>query len=157
MKLISTFSKIIVPFIEQFPCDSVLFAGDVSNDLYKGLNNTRSYSLSTPFHLEQFDNLPQVDLAIICDLIETTAKKQAIEWLGLLKNRHSPHIVLVVDLNQAESKGWTLTDFLGLGFSLRLNEDYALFTYALENYQFKKDWLNSRYWANPENYDKYRW
>jgi hypothetical protein len=32
-----------------------------------------------------------------------------------------------------------------------------VFTYAIENYQPKRDWLNSRYWANPEMYDKYRW
>jgi hypothetical protein len=32
-----------------------------------------------------------------------------------------------------------------------------VFSYAIENYQLKKDWLNSRFWANPQHYDKYRW
>ncbi|MDT8372118.1 MAG: DUF6231 family protein [Gammaproteobacteria bacterium] len=35
--------------------------------------------------------------------------------------------------------------------------EHQLFSYAIESYQPKHDWLNSRFWANPENYDKYRW
>lgn len=152
------YSKIILPFIEQFTCDSVLLTGNNGEShLAEELNNTRSYTLSSPFQLEQFERLPQIDLAIIGDLIETTPKKQAMAWLGLLKNRHCQHILLLVDMNRAETQGWQLTDFLGLGFRLTIDSEIAAFTYNIKDYQFKKDWLNNRFWANPDNFDKFRW
>jgi hypothetical protein len=54
--------------------------------------------------------------------------------------------------------GWQFADFLGLGFKLHFqDDDNQIFFYAIESYQIKKDWLNARFWANPENFDKYRW
>ena len=133
-----------------------MVAGENAHIIHQGLNNTKSYSLSTPYNRSQLDSLPVVDLAIISDLVETLPKQQASEWLGLLKNRHSKHIILSVNHDNAEE--WRLNDFLALGFKLALeDEKYSLYSYAIENYQFKRDWLNSRFWANPENYDKYRW
>ncbi len=133
-----------------------MVAGENAHIIHQGLNNTKSYSLSTPYNLSQLDSLPVVDLAIISDLVETLPKQQANEWLGLLKNRHSKHIILSV--NHGNTDEWQLNDFLALGFKLALeDEKYSLYSYAIENYQFKRDWLNSRFWANPENYDKYRW
>ncbi|WP_296403179.1 DUF6231 family protein [Psychrobacter sp.] len=29
--------------------------------------------------------------------------------------------------------------------------------FNLYDYKHRPDWLNSKYWANPENFDKYRW
>ncbi|WP_019673061.1 DUF6231 family protein [Psychrobacter lutiphocae] len=29
--------------------------------------------------------------------------------------------------------------------------------FNLYDYKARPDWLNAKYWANPENYDKYRW
>ena len=34
---------------------------------------------------------------------------------------------------------------------------YHAWQFNLFNYKHLPDWLNSRFWANPENWDKYRW
>jgi hypothetical protein len=65
---------------------------------------------------------------------------------------------LVVDKQKSFEQNWQFADFLGLGFKLHYqDEHHQVFFYAIESYQIKKDWLNARFWANPENFDKYRW
>jgi hypothetical protein len=33
----------------------------------------------------------------------------------------------------------------------------SLFTYDLREYKQVPDWLNAKFWANPENFGKYWW
>ena len=58
--------------------------------------------------------------------------------------------------------GLQRTDFYSL--ALQASERFArdeqvltLFTYDLLDYKQVPDWLNSRFWANPENFGKYWW
>jgi len=45
-----------------------------------------------------------------------------------------------------------------LGFTLVEKIDaWELWQFNILEYKQVPDWLNSRYWANPENWDKYRW
>jgi hypothetical protein len=45
-----------------------------------------------------------------------------------------------------------------LGFSqIEKIEGWELWQFNILEYKQIPDWLNSRYWANPENFDKYRW
>jgi len=150
-------SKIILPFVQEFHASSVLVAGEIANEAYQQTNDTRYLGLKTPFSLSQFANIEMIDLAVVSDLVESVSKKEATEWLGLLKNRYTPHIILLVD-EQAVDNHWHLDDYLALGFKHRGQyQSFTFFSYAIESYQFKRDWLNSRHWANPENFDKYRW
>ncbi|MTI63827.1 MAG: hypothetical protein FH755_07980 [Methylophaga sp.] len=115
--------------------------------------------LKTPFSQDQLRDTRPVDLAVISHLTESMDKAAAQQWLGMIKNRLAPHVILISHPAIADDKGWRLTDYLAMGFRhLAGTEDgLQVFTYAIENYQPKRDWLNSRYWANPEMYDKYRW
>ncbi len=45
-----------------------------------------------------------------------------------------------------------------LGFSqIEQIEGWELWQFNILEYKQTPDWLNSRYWANPENWGKYRW
>jgi hypothetical protein len=49
---------------------------------------------------------------------------------------------------------------LGLTLQARLEADAAswqAWSYDIRTYKPVPDWLNPRFWANPENWDKYRW
>ena len=35
--------------------------------------------------------------------------------------------------------------------------DFISWQFNLYDYKQRPDWLNAKYWANPENFDKYRW
>lgn len=46
-----------------------------------------------------------------------------------------------------------------LGFSQieQLSENLVIWQFNILSYKQVPDWLNSKYWANPENWNKYRW
>lgn len=158
MTEISDLSKIILPFVEQFQAKTVLAAGEAAITLCNDLHDTRSSVLKTPFTLEQLDNIGTIDLAIISNIIESSSKEKASEWLGVLRNRHTQHIIVITDKNKSALQGWQLADFLALGLKKIADiQNQDIYAYAIENYQQKRDWLNSRFWANPEHYNKYRW
>jgi hypothetical protein len=146
----------IQPILNQLSPETVLFAekGDYCTEALSC--SAEKYSFSPPYSLQQLTPLPQIDVAIISGLTETMAKIDAQQWLGFLKNRYCQHIFILTNSKQGEA--WALTDFLSLGFKrLSQIDDAELYYYAIESYQPKRDWLNAKYWANPENYDKYRW
>ena len=153
----SDLSKIILPFIKQYCGQSILIAGDLAKKTLNTVQDTRSYTLTTPFTLAKLEALPSIDIAIVSDVIENLNKVDATQWLATLRNQYAQHLLLIVDQKQSCSD-WGLTDYFALGFKKRgqINH-YQIFSYAIEDYQFKKEWLNSRFWANPENFDKYRW
>jgi len=154
----SDLSKILSPLIAQSHCKSVLLAGDTAINSCKDLQDTRSHVLTTPFSLAQLNDQARIDLAIISDLIESVPKLEAIQWLSMVRNRHVQHLVLIINSEAANQQDWQIADYLALGFQQHGSEgDYDLFSYNIESYRPKRDWLNNRFWANPENYDKYRW
>lgn len=158
MTACSELSIILSPLIGQFQPTSLLIVGETAFDSYQPLQDTRSQVLKTPFKLEQLTNITPIDLAIISDITDTLPKPQAIEWLGLLRNGHAPHIIVIAEMEQSTQQGWQLADFLALGMHrVGSANNYQIFSYAIESYRPKRDWLNSKFWANPENYGKYRW
>lgn len=152
----SDLSTIVIPLLTQFQQQPVLIAGEIISSEQLAQHHTRSYQLSTPFTLDQLTALPPLGLAILADIIETQSQQQVTEYLATLRNQYAAKILLIVD--KTRPSDWQLTDFLALGFRKQADtEHHQLYNYAIESYQFPKDWLNSRYWANPENFDKYRW
>jgi len=132
--------------------------GEIALTCYQGGQDTRLQVLTTPLSLEQLTEIAPIDLAIISGITDVLPKSQAMEWLGVLRNRHAPHIIVISDIDKTAQQGWLLADFLALSMKhVGTSHLHQVFSYALENYQPKKDWLNSRFWANPENYGKYRW
>ncbi len=152
-------SSLLAPFVSQFNPRSILTAGDTAAMCLQNDNDTKLQHLKTPFSQDQLRNTQPADLAVISHLTESMEKAAAQQWLGMVKNRLAPHVILISHPAIADNKGWELTDYLAMGFRhLAGTEDgLQVFTYAIENYQPKRDWLNRRYWANPEMYDKYRW
>ncbi|WP_416426337.1 DUF6231 family protein [Pseudomonas sp. App30] len=99
------------------------------------------------------------DLAVVVDCLEHVPKRTALELLGGIRNLNASRLAVLVDL---AASGWSETDFYAL--ALQANERFqrdeqvlTLFNYDLREYKQVPDWLNSRFWANPENFGKYWW
>ncbi len=151
-------SILLSPLVSQYHDKSLLLAGDTAINLVKDLHDTRSRVLKTPFSLQQLDDLPSIDLAVISDLVESMSKPDAIKWLSMLRNSHAQQLVVITTKAHESNNNWQLTDFLSLGMKQSFSDsDFAIYDYNIKDYRPKRDWLNSRFWANPENYDKYRW
>ena len=42
-------------------------------------------------------------------------------------------------------------------FDYQLIEQQSVWLFNILDYKQVPDWLNAKYWANPENWNKYRW
>lgn len=103
----------------------------------------------TPTHVQR------TQLAIVADQLENVEKKAGTQWLGTLRNAYADQIIVLVDTNKCD---WQHTDFLALGFKRYAKEEnWHLYEYALDSYNLKRDWNNTRFWANPQNFNKFRW
>jgi len=99
------------------------------------------------------------DLALVVDCLEHLPKRAGLELLGGIRNLNASRIAVLADLPTC---GWQDTDFYSLALQLteRFGRDeqvLTLFTYDLREYKQVPDWLNARFWANPENFGKYWW
>ena len=99
------------------------------------------------------------DLALVVDCLEHLPKRDGLNLLGGIRNLNASRIAVLADLH---ASGWQETDFFSLALqaSERFQRDdqvVTLFTYDLLDYKQVPEWLNSRFWANPENFGKYWW
>lgn len=159
MDNVDALGELLEPLITAFAPKSLLLAGELAIASVQSRQDTRSRQLTTPFRQQQLHDLQQVDVAVISDLTETLPVAHGQQWLGSLRNVFAPHVILISDPEKAQQQGWQFADFLALGLHQVAISDSGLhlYSYAIENYQPKRDWLNSRFWANPENFGKYWW
>ncbi|WP_409273723.1 DUF6231 family protein [Pseudomonas sp. KCJK9111] len=99
------------------------------------------------------------DLALLVDCLEHLPKRNGLELLGGIRNLNASRVAVLADLTAC---GWQDTDFFALALSAsekfqRDQQVLSLFTYDLHDYKQVPDWLNARFWANPENFGKYWW
>ena len=99
------------------------------------------------------------DLALIVDCLEHLPKRTALELLGGIRNLNASRLAVLVDLGACD---WQDTDFFALALQAserfeRGDQVLSLFTYDLRDYKQVPDWLNAKFWANPENFGKYWW
>ena len=99
------------------------------------------------------------DLVILADCLEHLPLRTGRELLGGLRNLNTSRLAVLVDLAASD---WQVTDFYAL--ALQASERFAregqvvtLFSYDLHDYKQVPDWLNARFWANPQNFGKYWW
>lgn len=96
-----------------------------------------------------------IDCVLLESALDEMSTGSAIALIGLIRNQLNAKILIITDQNAPLS----FQDLLGLGFQRSFINDVgqALYTYDIANYNKKRDWNNSRFWANPENFNKYRW
>ena len=99
------------------------------------------------------------DLALLVDCLEHLPKRQGLELLGGIRNLNASRVAVLVDLAACD---WQETDFFALAMQAsecfqREGQVLHLFTYDLLDYKQVPDWLNAKFWANPENFGKYWW
>lgn len=99
------------------------------------------------------------DLALVVDCLEHLSKRQGLELLGGIRNLNASRMAVLLDLNASE---WQETDMFSLAMQAseqfqRDSQTLTLFTYDLLDYKQVPDWLNAKFWANPEMFGKYWW
>ena len=74
------------------------------------------------------------------------------EEIGLIKNALSQKLIILSlkkNINEDPLRLGLVKEFY--------DKDLCCYSYNLKTYNIKRDWNNPKGWANPENFDKYRW
>lgn len=101
-------------------------------------------------------SLGRFDFAIVSDLVEQLDAPAAEAVLGRLKNLHTDRFVLLADPARA-SLGHD--DLLALAMAPfeRLDDGRVAWRYDIDLYNPERRWNNPEDWANPENFERFRW
>lgn len=149
--LLDTYSpqRVLVVGASQFP----------ALEAYKQAHPDVHVSQAMPGALPADVAAQRFDLALAVDCLEHLSKREGLKLLGGIRNLNASRIAVLADLTACD---WKETDFFAL--ALQNNERFqrdeqilTLFTYDLREYKQVPDWLNARFWANPENFGKYWW
>jgi hypothetical protein len=127
-----------------------------------GEQAVRVSTLRAPSSVEDLHGAGTVDLAVVAGLLEEHDKRSSEMVLGRVRDLHAGCMLLVVDVERAAANGWQPNDLFALGLERmsRAQENgksMELFGFDIRRYKTTPDWLNARYWANPQLWDKFRW
>ena len=113
------------------------------------------------FNVSDFLNLPftqRYDLAFV--LFDTSemqdiSVQEKSQMLVKLRDLMAKRLVVVSRLHEEQL-------LRSLGFTQLIDKtthdsDFALWQFNILTYKHVPDWFNSKFWANPENWDKFRW
>ena len=95
----------------------------------------------------------------IAHLPNTLTASQALYLLSSLRDLHARQVLAFIPVDAFR---WQAADLLALGMQrhARFEQEQQLieaWSFDIKTYKPVPDWLNPRFWANPENWNKFRW
>ena len=100
--------------------------------------------------------LGRFDLAIVDGLVERLDAPAAEAVLGRLKNLHTDRFVLLADPAQS-CLGHEDLLALALAQFEQLDDGRVAWRYDIDRYNPERRWNNPEDWANPQNFERFRW
>ncbi len=146
---------------------TVLAIGPQADEVFTDFVAANPSSVLT--HLAAGDWLAQVeaagcfDFVFITGVLEYLPKRDASMLLASLRDVHAKQLYVLAPIGKAwlnHASFWEYNDLIGLGME-RVNVyaknglPLALLKFDLRTYKATPEWLNSKYWARPELWDKY--
>lgn len=113
------------------------------------------------FSVSAFLNLPFQQRYDIGVVMLDTAQMQGLDprilsqILVKLRDLFAKRLVVVSRLQ--DEKLLRALGFTQLVDKMTHHADFALWQFNILTYKHVPDWFNSKFWANPENWDKFRW
>ena len=107
--------------------------------------------------LKDAGSIERVDLALVAGTLETLPRQSSEMLIALLRDRladtfyclANPCIISprdMIALGLVPQSGWPDGE-----------DTQALYYFSIHDYKRTPDWLNPRFWAHPELWDRYRW
>lgn len=150
--------RILKQLLGEYRPQHLLIAGEAARDAGQAWISHAGADLVdlTDDPLAARDQLDSVaDLALVTDVLSRLSHEDARQFLGWLRNAGARRIAVSV----APEDDWPFKDMIALAFRryASLDDGTVVYAYDIETYNRPRDWNNARYWANPENWGKYRW
>ncbi|KAB1852466.1 hypothetical protein F4W09_14500 [Acinetobacter tandoii] len=113
------------------------------------------------FNVTELLSLPftqRYDLGfVVLDNTEMSSLSDVTKAQFLVKLRDLMAKKLVVVATEQDNKLMRSLGFTQLIEKSAQGNDLAIWQFNILNYKHVPDWFNSKYWANPENWNKFRW
>ncbi|NNH39283.1 DUF6231 family protein [Acinetobacter terrae] len=113
------------------------------------------------FNVTEFLNLPftqRYDLGLVLldspELLDISDNQKS-QMLVKLRDLMAKRIVVVSQLH--DEKLLRSLGFTQLIDKTQHDSNFALWQFNILTYKHVPDWFNSKFWANPENWNKFRW
>ena len=107
--------------------------------------------LSLPFTQRYDLGFVVLDNTEMSSLLDVTKAQFLVKLRDLMAKK------LVVVATEQDNKLMRSLGFTQLIEKLAQGNDLAIWQFNILNYKHVPDWFNSKYWANPENWNKFRW
>ncbi|QXH52683.1 hypothetical protein KSS94_06000 [Pseudomonas fakonensis] len=151
----------LAALLERFAPRTLLLVGSrfPALDAFAEAHPDTRIELAAPGALPDALAAQRFDLALLVGCLEHLPKRDGLQLLGGIRNLNASRVAVLADLAAC---GWQATDFFSLALSAsekfqRDGQELSLFTYDLHDYKQVPDWLNAKFWANPQNFGKYWW
>jgi hypothetical protein len=177
--MVNTIQKLLNRVLFDHPPDSILCVGDRVADALSEFLSAHPQCRVCEVQVPQINAVQRepgtalnwkstndiFDFGIVANVIEHTDKNDAIQLLARLRDLYTKKLLVVAPMGKQwenHQSLWQETDLLSLGFILKTKLQVAekpvcVYAFDISTYKTTPDWLNSRYWANPELWDKYWW
>ncbi len=139
------------------------FDGVFSDETRALLHSADLVCLGAKDILNQLEGFQHFDLVVVLNTIECLSKDEATILISRLRDLYAKRLILSVVMNQCDAKSnWSKGEFLALGLTKLAEHEQEgllnhLYGHDILNYKTTPDWLNSRFWANPELFGKHWW
>ena len=143
----------IAILLAEYAPASVLLVGDAAPAPQTSAAVTR---LAAAEAADKVAGLGRFDLAIVSGLLEEVEAADAEAVLGRLKNLHTSRFLLLADPARA-CLGHDALLALALAPFEHLADGRIAWRYDLDRYNPERRWNNPEDWANPQNFDRFRW
>lgn len=145
---------------EQQP-RSIMLLGELPEIDWQACLNSASETSFNKLSADCLHQLPDYgvqDLVAVGNVLEVLPRRDGEVLLAGLRDLHARRVLLRL----VPTTAWRHQDVMSFGFTqlARLNHQGAFIRYYgfdLYTYKTTPDWLNAKYWANPELFGRYRW
>ncbi|MGB5211416.1 MAG: DUF6231 family protein [Gammaproteobacteria bacterium] len=118
-------------------------------------------SVSAIAPIDALQDLGRFDFALVHRTLEGLDMDSGTALLARLRDIHCPRFDVTWSARSG-APAWTDGSFISLGLSLRRRIELdgvttTIYHYDIDTYNPQREWNDSRDWANPGNFDRYRW
>ncbi|OBS08039.1 DUF6231 family protein [Acidihalobacter prosperus] len=96
-------------------------------------------------------------LVLIAGSLETLSRTAGERLIAALRDIHADTLYCLVDADTWPAPDMAALGLRAVGVYPRAAGRLALYHFDLYDYKRTPDWLNARFWAHPERWDKTRW
>ncbi|SCZ54631.1 DUF6231 family protein [Thiohalomonas denitrificans] len=127
---------------------------------WQKMTDVRVTVISGPEPLTEIGKLGRFDFALLLDTLERLPKRTGEQLLARLRDLHGGHFA--VQLPAESHSAWSDNELRAFGLVLlaRCNDPSSpdrLWGFDIRTYKPTPEWLNPKFWAHPELWDRYWW